>query len=242
MISAPHTEGRVETAPVSKKPSKMFPFNPGDHLSRVEFERRYQAHPEVRRAELIEGVVYMPSPVRHQKHGLPHGMLITWLGVYQSATSGVVLSVEPSLRLDYENEVQPDALLRLETRLGGRSRVTEDDYLEGAPELMIEIAASSAAYDLYEKRRIYQRNGVQEYLVLQMYEQHAIWFALRGGSYEALKPDANGALHSEIFPGLILQPSAVWDGNMAALLAALQEGLASPAHKDFVTYLGTIKG
>ena len=89
------------------------PLRAGDHLSRAEFERRYEAHPEIKKAELVEGVVYMPSPVSHKFHGLPHGLAVTWLGFYSAMTPGTVVSVEPTLRLDEVNEPQPDALLYL---------------------------------------------------------------------------------------------------------------------------------
>jgi Uma2 family endonuclease len=224
-------------SPIPTRPQKPPVLNSGDRLSRAEFERRYEAHPEIRKAELIEGVVYMPSPVRHQQHGLPHGTIITWLGVYKAATSGTVLSVEPTVRLDYENEPQPDALLYLKFNLGGRLRVTKDDYLEGPPDLIVEIAASSAAYDLHDKFRAYQRNGVQEYLVLQVYEQRIDWFVLREGVYEPLQPDEDGVLHSEVFPGLVLQPEAFWSDDLTAILATLQEGLDSPEHTAFVMRL-----
>ncbi len=213
------------------------PLYPGDRLSRAEFERRYVAHPEIEKAELIEGVVYMPSPIRFEQHGRPHTLIATWLGTYEAATPGVVSSVEATIRLDYENEPQPDVLLRLEPQVGGRSRVTPDDYLEGPPELVVEIAASSAAYDLYDKFRVYQRNGVQEYLVLQMYEQRADWYAWREGVYEPLQPDEKGVLRSAVFPGLALQPAALWASDMAALLAVLQQELAAPAHAAFVEQL-----
>ena len=137
-------------------------MNAGDRLSRAEFERRYQAHPEINKAELIEGVVHMPSPVHFALHSQPHVDIITWLGLYRAATPGVVGGDNATVRLDYENVVQPDALLRLEPALGGRSQVTEDDYLAGPPELVVEIAASSASYDMHDKRRVYARNGVQE--------------------------------------------------------------------------------
>jgi len=140
--------------------------------------------------------------------------------------------------LNFENEVQPDALLRLEPGVGGRSHVTEDDYLEGPPELVVEIATSSAAYDLHDKRRVYARNGVLEYLVVQMYEHRLDWFILREGVYETLL-DANGVLCSETFPGLWLQPSALWSGDLAAMLAVLNEGLASPEHAAFRARLQT---
>jgi len=170
-------------------PGEPPPLNPGDHLSRVEFERRYEAHPEIKKAELIEGVVCMPSPIRFEQHSCPHAAIVTWLGVYQAATPGVIVGDNATVRLDYENEPQPDALLRLEPRLGGRSIVKDDDYLEGPPEFVVEIAASSTAYDMHAKLRVYQRSGVQEYLALQMYERRADWFVLREGVYEPLAPD-----------------------------------------------------
>ncbi len=225
-IDLPPTVVHIQPAPKPTRPAQPPPLNAGDHLARAEFERRYLAMPQLKRAELIEGVVYMPSPVHFRKHSYPHGSILGWLTVYCASTPGVVLGDNATVRLDFENEVQPDALLRLEQ--GGRSRVTSDDYIEGPPELIVEIAASSAAYDLYDKRRVYARNGVQEYIVAQAYEQQVDWFILREGVYESLAPDAAGILRSELFPGLWLQPQTLWDGDLAALLAALQQGLASP--------------
>ena len=220
-----------------QKSSRTPPLNAGDRLSRAEFERRYQAHPEITKAELIEGVVHMPSPVHFTLHSQPHVDIITWLGLYRAATPGVIGGDNATVRLDYENVVQPDALLRLEPALGGRSRVTEDDYLAGPPELVVEIAASSASYDLHDKRRVYARNGVQEYLVAQAYEQRVDWFVLREGVYEALQPDAEGVLRSEVFPGLWLPADALWAGDLATMLAVLQQGLASPEHAVYVANL-----
>ncbi len=220
------------------RPLEPPPLHAGDRLSRAEFEWRYQAHPEIKKAELIEGVVYMPTPVHFEQHGQPHFHIVTWLGMYCAATPGILAGGDnATVRLDFENEVQPDALLRLEPEHGGRSRVTEDDYLEGPPELIVEIAASSAAYDLHDKRRVYARTGVQEYLAVQIYEQRLDWFVLREGVYQTLTPEADGVLRSEVFPGLWLQPAAFWSGDLAAMLAVLQEGLASPEHAAFLARL-----
>jgi Uma2 family endonuclease len=213
------------------------PLNTGDRLSRAEFERRYRAHPEIKKAELIEGVVYVSSPVRAKQHGNPHFDLIGWLAAYRAATPGVRGSDNATLLLDLHNEPQPDAILRLEAKYGGRSRLTPEGYLEGPPELIAEIAASSTSYDRHDKWRAYARNGVQEYLIVQVYEQKIEWFALREAGYEPLAPDADGILHSEIFPGLRLPPTAFWAGDLATMLAVLQEGLASPAHATFVERL-----
>ncbi|RME50532.1 MAG: Uma2 family endonuclease [Caldilineae bacterium] len=230
----------VRTAP--KKPdappfSSPLPLNAGDHLSRPEFERRYKMHPELKKVELIEGVVYMPSPTHFTQHSLPHSDIIAWLGVYRASTPGVSAGDNATVRLDLENEVQPDALLRLEPALGGKSKVTEDDYLEGPPELVVEIAASSAAYDLHIKRRVYARSGVQEYLAIQMYEKRIDWFILREGVYQTLTPDDEGILRSEIFPGLWFHPAPFWAGDLAALLKVLQTGLSSPEHAQFASRL-----
>jgi Uma2 family endonuclease len=217
--------------------SDLPPLNAGDRLSRVEFERRYHAHAEIKKAELVEGIVYMPSPARFAQHSQPHGYVVAWLGLYCSATPGVLLGDNATTRLDYENVVQPDALLRLDPALGGRSRVTSDDYLSGPPELVVEVAASSVSYDLGVKRRVYARNGVQEYLAAQAYEQRVDWFVLREGVYETLQPDGDGILRSEVFPGLWLPVDALWAGDLAGMIAVLQQGMASAEHAAFVAQL-----
>lgn len=187
----------------------------GDHLTRPDFERRYQAMPHIKKAELIEGVVYVASPVRIANHGRPHAQIIGWLLVYSAATPGVDLADNATVRLDINNEPQPDALLRLEPEVGGNSHISEDDYLEGAPELIAEIAASSASYDLNDKLNAYRRNGVQEYIVWQIYENRLDWFSLKEGNYVNLQPDATGVIRSDIFPGLWLSVTALIEGNLA---------------------------
>lgn len=218
------------------------PLRGGDRLSRAEFARRYRQHPEIKKAELVEGVVYVPSPIRHEDHGRPHAMMAVWLGTYWSATAGSDMSDNASVRLDFENEVQPDLLLRLESALGGNSGLTSDGYLEGAPEFIVEIAASSASYDMHDKRRVYARNGVQEYLVVQMYEQRMDWFRLREGVYAALPADEQGILRSEIFPGLWLDTAAFWRDDLTRILATLRQGLQSPDHAAFVARLQSPAG
>jgi Uma2 family endonuclease len=219
---------------VTQTPSKKVPpLNNGDHLSWAEFRRRYEARPDIKKAELIEGVVYMPSPTRFQQHSEPHATVIGWLFNYVAATPGVRLGDNATVELDFDNEVQPDALLRLDESLGGRCHVTADDYLAGPPELIVEVAASSAAYDMHSKLRVYRRNGVQEYLVLLTYEQQVIWYALRDGEYDLLTPDDQGVLRSQVFPGLYFHPERFWANDLTGLLAVLQQGLDSPEHAAF---------
>lgn len=213
------------------------PLEAGDHLSRCEFERRYLARPDLKKAELIEGRVYMPSPVRMKSHGQPHGYVITWLGTYCAATPGVNLADNATVRLDLDNEPQPDAILRIETSASGHSHVSEDDYLEGAPELIVEVSASSASYDLHEKLRVYRRNGVQEYIVWRVYDKQIDWFSLSNEEYIRFTPDASHIIQSQVFPGLRLNVAALLAGNLAQVLSELQKGLGIPEHTAFVERL-----
>ncbi|YAF93929.1 MAG: Uma2 family endonuclease [Nodularia sp. CChRGM 3473] len=206
----------------------------GDRLTRAEFERRYQATPEKFKAELIEGIVYVASPVR-AFHGVPHAALITWLGVYRTATPGVSVADNTTTRLDLDNEPQPDALLRIET--GGTSTLSADGYIEGTPELIAEIATSSAAIDLGAKKNAYRRNGVQEYLVWQTFENQFSWFRLQSEEFVLIEPDESGIIRSSTFPGLWLAVTALLEGRMIDVLNTLQTGLTSPEHQAFVEKL-----
>ncbi len=208
------------------------PLENGDKLTRKEFERRYHAMPNLKKAELIEGVVYVASPLRIKSHGEPHAYIMAWLGVYKAATPGVGLADNTTVLIDADNEPQPDALLRIE--IGGQSRINQDDYLEGAPELIVEIAASSASYELHEKLKIYRRNQVQEYLVWRVYDRQFDWFRLKEGEYILLEPNTDEIICSQVFPGLWLAKSALLAGDLAKVLSVLQQGLSTPEHRNFV--------
>ncbi|MGD1849472.1 MAG: Uma2 family endonuclease [Cyanophyceae cyanobacterium] len=208
------------------------PLENGDRLTRDIFEQRYAAMPEIKKAELIEGCVYMASPVRVTQHGDPHARIMGWLGFYWAATLGIQVADNATVRLDADNEVQPDALMRL--RKNGRSTVSNTGYIDGAPELVVEIAASSASIDLNQKRYVYRRNGVQEYLVWQVYDEMLTWFQLQDSEYKPLEITRSGVLCSEIFPGLWLDKDALLAGDLAKVLTIAQSGINSPQHRKFV--------
>ncbi len=206
-------------------PVKMPPLENGDRLTRYEFERRYHAMPDGKKAELIEGIVYMASPVRITKHGLPHAYIIGWLTTYQASTPGVQVGDNATVIFDMDNEPQPDALLR--KKEGGSSRITADDYVAGAPELIVEIAASTASIDRHKKLHVYRRNGVQEYIIWRVDDGELDWFYLKDGEYLPLSANSSGIICSEVFPGLWLDTAALLSGDIAKVLAVLQQGLAS---------------
>ncbi len=211
--------------------SKTIPLlENGDRLTRYEFERRYTAMPPQTKgnpkAELIEGIVYMASPLRFESHAQPHGSLVVWLGNYAFVTDGVTMGIEPTVRLDMDNEPQPDAVLFMP---GRGAIITEDDYIAGAPELVVEISASTVSIDLHDKKEAYRRNGVQEYLVWRTLQRELDWFSLQNGEYIRLASDQNGVIKSQVFPGLWLAVEAMLSGEMAKVLSVLQTGLNSSA-------------
>ncbi len=213
------------------------PLRPGDNLTRVEFERRAASLPDGVKAELIDGVVYMPPPVSAEGHGRPHLKLATVVGLYEEATPGVAGYDNASVRMDLGNMPQPDLCLCVDPALGGRARVDADDYLVGSPELVVEVAASSASYDLHQKLRAYRRNGVGEYVVWQTYDGRVARFVLRGRSFDPVAADADGVVRSVLFPGLWIDTAALAAQSLAGTLAALRRGLASPEHAAFVADL-----
>lgn len=219
--------------------NKRFPpLESGDRLTRPEFERRYKDAPQIKKAELIEGIVYVASPLRFEQHAEPHSRLHGWLWTYQIATPGLRLGIEPTVRLDLDNEPQPDIVLILDEAVGGQARLTEEGYLEGVPELVVEVAASSAAIDLGNKQQAYRRNGILEYIVWQVFENQLDWFQLVEGEYQQLMPDTDDIIRSQVFPGLWLAIEALLSNQMAQVLAVLQLGLNSPEHTAFIEQLG----
>ena len=226
---APH----VATAPVP-------PLENGDRLTRCEFERRYALRPDLEKAQLIAGIVCMPSPVS-LVHAEAHSAIQSVLAVYAAFTAGVRAADNATVRLDLDNEPQPDVLLRIEPGVGGRSRAS-DAYLEGPPELIVEIAASSASIDLHAKLRAYRRNGVQEYVVWRTGNRRIDWFELADGDYRPLPADDAGVVRSRVFPGLRLAVGALLDGDLAGALQALQAGIDSDEHRRFVARLAGATG
>jgi Uma2 family endonuclease len=215
--------------------SKIIPLlENGDKLTRYEFERRYTAMPHQKKgsnkAELIEGIVYMASPLRFESHAQPHSSFVAWLSAYWVATPGTKLGIEPTVRLDLDNEPQPDAVMFMP---GRGANITEDDYLSGAPELVVEIAASTVSIDLHQKKQVYQRNGVREYIVWRTLQREIDWFSLENGAYIRLEPDENGIIKSQVFPGLWLAVEAMLSGEMKEVMAVLQSGLNSSVGMDY---------
>lgn len=178
----------------------------------------------------------MPSPVNQARHGGPHARLVLWMGLYSSRTPGTDFGDNATVRLDRINEPQPDVHLRIRGDVG-RSRLPADGYLEGPPELVVEVTASRASYDLHDKLEAYRRNGVQEYLVWRVDDDEVDWFTLASGRYEPLPQDPQGVRRSTVFFGLWLDVPALLRDDLVALQARLEQGLASPEHAAFVARL-----
>src|SRR5262245_34678551 len=210
------------------------PLTNGLRLTREEFLRRWKLHPEITKAELIGGVVYMGSPVSAE-HGDSEGDVGIWIGAYRVATPGTASGHNTTSFL-LEDTPQPDINLRILPECGGASWI-EDRYLAGAPELMTEVCLSSANHDLHVKYDLYESAGVQEYLAILLETKEIRWHIRVNGRYQLLAPDANGTWLSQVFPGLWLDGAALLRRDMTTVLAKLSEGIQSPEHKQFVERL-----
>lgn len=213
------------------------PLENGDLLTAREFLHRYERMPQLKKAELIEGIVYMGSPVRITQHAEPDTLVQGWLLFYAARTPGTAAAGNATVRLDPDNVPQPDALLRLLPECGGRSAVDPDGYLAGPPELIVEVTASSHSIDLRDKLKVYRRAGVQEYLIWRTVENKFDWLVLELDQYQPNPQDSQGIIHSRVFPGLSLAVEALLALNSAKVLDVLQASLQEPAHAAFVARL-----
>jgi Putative restriction endonuclease len=211
----------------------------GQRLDQPTFHALYEAMPPGTRAELINGVVLMPSPVG-PPHGRAHLSTLVWLSYYQENTPGTEALDNTSTALGGESEPQPDALLRVLSEYGGRTQA-DRRLVQGVPELLVEVAHSSRYTDLGPKFEDYERARVQEYLVRAMEPDEVLWFMLRQGRFIELPPGPDGIYRSEVFPGLWLDPRALISGDTRRLRAVLDAGCASPEHASFVARLAAAR-
>jgi len=218
-----------------QEPRTLPPLVEGQHLDRATFHERYEAMPPGTRAELVGGVVYMPSPLGYE-HGESDRLLSYWLGHYQRFTKGVRGANGATTQFDDYGEPQPDLQLRIPEERGGKSRI-ENGYVVGPPELVVEISKSSLKHDLGPKRSDYERAGVREYLCVGLDPREIHWFVLRNGRFDELATNATGVYRSEVFPGLWLDPKAFFVEDVEILIATLEQGIATPEHAAFVRRL-----
>jgi Putative restriction endonuclease len=210
------------------------PLAAGTRMSREEFMRRWEAHPEIKCAELIGGIVYLPSPVS-VAHGDNDGDVGTWLGHYRAWTSGTAIGHNTTSFI-LDDAPQPDLNLRILPECGGLSW-WDGLYLAGPPELLVEMCRSSAAFDLHEKLELYQAAKVPEYIVITLLDQTIHWHVLENGFYHLMPSDAAGVWRSRVFPGLWLDGPALFAGNMVHVSTKLDEGLKTAENRQFAEKL-----
>jgi hypothetical protein len=211
------------------------PLRDGDRLTSDEFLRRWEAMPDLKHAELIDGTVYMPSPVtcNHSDFHLP---LAGWIWHYTAGTPGCRGGIEGTWVMGRRDVPQPDLALRILPESGGQSRM-EGEYTAGAPELIVEVSLSSLARDLGAKLKLYERMGVRECLIAVVGQSKFLWYESGAGGFQPLEPDADGIFRSRCFPGLWLDAEALWRLDQTRVLSIVQLGLASPEHAAFVARL-----
>jgi hypothetical protein len=209
------------------------PLQHGDRLSRDEFHRRYEAMPHLHKAELIDRLVYIPSPrnLRFSSRGRTN--LVSWLGIYHGYTPGTDSGLNPTVLLDPQCEPQPDTVLMIAEECGGQVRINADGFIEGAPELVAD--AHDEGFEA--KLNVYARNGVKEYLVWRVERESIDWYVLRGDCFDRLQPNRDGWLKSETFPGLWLDTHALLAGDLRRVVEVVQLGLKTPEHAAFLRQL-----
>ena len=205
-----------------------------------EFMRRWEAMPDLKHAELIDGIVYLASPLG-KDHSLFHLALSGWLDRYVEHTPACQGGIEDTWLMSKHDVPLPDLTLTILPRYGGQSR-TEGQYSAGAPELILEVAVSSTSRDLGVKLRLYEQMGVREYLIAVAAEEKLIWNELTPSGYRTRKPGRDGMIRSRCFPGLWLDTEALWHLDRTSLSAVLREGIASPEHAAFVKRLARRQG
>jgi Uma2 family endonuclease len=218
------------------------PLEPGDVLTAPEFRRRAAASPRIKRAELIDGVVYVSPPVSGGSHGSPHSRLDYMLRHYAIATPGTDVVSDSTLRIDAANEPQPDLMLFVEPGFGGSVRLVDGGFVEGTPELVAEIASSSTSYDLHQKRALYCRAGVKEYVVWRTRDAAFDVFELVGCTYTRASTDDAGIWQSTALPGLWLNLRALLRRDLTTARATVDAGLADATHAAFVSRLAKHHG
>jgi len=209
----------------------------GERMTLEEFLRCWDELPGLKNAELIDGVVHVPSPVSHE-HGVLDTLTHLWLAYYAQATPGCQAG-NNSTWLMLGSAPQPDAYLRILPASGGQSRDGRI-YTSGAPELVVEICLTSTEVDFGPKLKLYQRAGVREYLTFELFRKSIVWRVLAGDVYLAQEA-SDGIFRSQFFSGLWLDVAAFWADDGAKMLAALNAGLALEEHQGFVERLAKAK-
>jgi len=213
------------------------PLEPSDRLTRDEFERRYHAMPDDLKAELIVGVVYIASSVRYRSHGKPHIILSGLLLTYSVETENVETADNATTRLDLDNEPQADLLMFVDPQAGGRIRISDNGDIENGPELVAEIASSPINIDLHAKLNAYRKSGVCEYLVWRVRDNEIDFLENVRGEFVPILPESDGVLKSRQFPSLWIDKAALLEGRFPDALKTLRAGIATDAHRHFVSSL-----
>ena len=216
---------------------RVLPLQNGDRLTREEFERRYFAMPDVIKAELLEGEVYIPSRDRLRICAQYRMAFTLWIGNYIAYTSGLSAGLNSTVMIDQDNEPLPDIVMLIKPEFGGQIRLDVEGYIHGAPEFVADITDNIEIREWRKKRTVYRRNHVLEYIVWRVCDDAIDWFAFRDGDCTLLQPDSNGILKSATFPGLWLDVAAMLQRDLAKVLVVLNQGLASPEHAAFVASL-----
>lgn len=143
----------------------------------------YLGWPDELRCELIDGVVYDMSPAPTLEHQEAIGALFAELrAAFKNRGGGdgppdCRLFVAPVDVILFEDSVvQPDIAVVCDP-----AKLADHRFIQGAPDLVVEVLSpSTAAKDLKQKRELYQRAGIPEYLAVHPIDHVAHYYRLDG--------------------------------------------------------------
>ena len=125
-------------------------------------------------------LIMSPSPI--SLHQIISGRILQLALNFLDASNnnGFLVSAPMDVRFDEGNIYQPDILYIEESR---KDEIVKD-FVEGAPDLIIEILSpSNAYYDLRQKKEVYEKYGVKEYIIIDPIAQNADLYLLKEGAY-----------------------------------------------------------
>jgi len=228
------TLSHAPVPPSPRSPTREVPeLEAGDLLDQPTFHARCEAMPSSFRAELIGGKVHVPSPLK-AAHALTHIKAGSWIDAYATSTPGTLPYDNATHILGEESEPQPDVSLRI---VGGQTTLSEDGYIVGAPELVLEVASSTVSIDLHAKKQDYEQHGVQEYVAVVVRDERILWFVREGSALVEMPVGSDQIHRSRVFPGLWLDGTALLRGDSLRVTEVLKQGLATPEHAAFCATL-----
>lgn len=154
-----------------------------------------------------------------------------WLCQYRRSTPCVESLGRVSIFLDPTTEIETTAAMWLTPGADDRPRWQR---CEGVPELLVEVTATVHNKVFRRRLRVYEQSEIHELLVVTGDPRDTALYARENGRFARVSPADDGSYRSRVFPGLWLDPSALFSDEWNEMAACLDRGMATEEHAAFV--------